>query len=71
MPAAEATRLLSDVLAHEPHPDVCASAIDALAEVGTREALPALEDCARRFAATPFLPFAVSIAVARISNGKG
>jgi len=71
MPAAEATRLLCEVLAHEPHPNVCASAIDALAEVGTRDALPALEACARRFADTPFLPFAISIAVARISNGKG
>ena len=71
MPAAEATRLLCGVLAHEPHPNVCASAVDALAEVGTRDALPALEACARRFADTPFLPFAISIAVARISDGKG
>ena len=71
MPAAEATRLLCDILAHEPHPNVCASAVDALAEVGTRDALPALEHCSRRFADTPFLPFAISIAVTRISNGKG
>jgi len=71
MPAAEATRLLCDILEHEPHPNVCASAVDALAEVGTRDALPALGACARRFADTPFLPFAISIAVARISNGKG
>ena len=71
MPAAEATRLLCEVLAHEPHPNVCASAVDALAEVGTRDALPALEHCSRRFADTPFLPFAISIAVARISDGKG
>ena len=35
MPAAEATRLLCDILEHEPHPNVCASAVDALAEVGT------------------------------------
>ena len=33
-----------------------------------REAIPALEACAGRFAGTPFLPFAVSIAIARISN---
>jgi hypothetical protein len=71
MPAAEATRLLCDILEHEPHPNVCASAVDALAEVGTRDALPALEHCSRRFADTPFLPFAISIAVTRISNGKG
>jgi len=71
MPAAEATRLLCDILEHEPHPNVCASAVDALAEVGTRDALPALEACARRFADTPFLPFAISIAVAQISDAKG
>jgi HEAT repeat protein len=71
MPTAKATRLLCDILENEPHPNVCASAVDALAEVGTRDALPALESCARRFAATPFLPFAISIAVTRISNGNG
>jgi hypothetical protein len=70
MPAAEATRLLCDILENETHPNVCASAVDALAEIGTRDALPALESCARRFADTPFLPFAISMVVARISNGK-
>jgi hypothetical protein len=39
-----------------------------LAEVGTRDAVPALQACAERFAATPFLPFAASIAIARISD---
>jgi HEAT repeat protein len=68
LPGAEATRLLCEVLEHEPHPNVCASAVDALAEIGTREALPALEACARRFAGTPFLPFAISIATARLSG---
>jgi len=71
MPAAEATRQLCDMLEHEAHPNVCASAVDALAEIGTRDALPALERCARRFADTPFLPFAISIALTRISNGQG
>ena len=46
------------------------AAVDALAEIGTRDALPALESCARRFADTPFLPFAISIAVAHISTAK-
>ena len=68
MPAADATRLLCRLLEHEQHPNVCAAAVEVLAEVGTREAIPALEACARRFAGTPFLPFAVSVAVARISD---
>ena len=71
MPAADATRLLCGLLEQEQHPNVCAAAIDVLAEVGTRDALPALEACAGRFAETPFLPFAISIAIARISGAKG
>jgi hypothetical protein len=71
MPAAEATRLLSDLLEHDPHVNVCGAAIEVLAEVGTPAALPALRRCATRFAGTSFLPFAVSIAVARISGTQG
>jgi HEAT repeat protein len=71
MNAADATRLLCGLIEHEAHPNVCAAAIDVLAEVGTPEALPVLEKCAVRFAATPFLPFAISMAIARISDAKG
>jgi HEAT repeat protein len=68
LPEGHATRLLCELLEREQHSNVCAAAIDVLAEVGTREALPALRSCAERFAGTPFLPFAVSIAIARISG---
>ena len=68
MSAADATRILCRLLEHERHPNVCAAAIDVLAEVGTREAVPALQSCAERFAGTPFLPFAASTAIARISD---
>jgi len=71
MDAPEATRLLCDLIEHEQHPNVCAAAIEVLAEVGTRDALPALERCAVRFAATPFLPFAISVAIARIKGAQG
>ena len=70
MPAADATHILCGLLEHEPHPNVCAAAIDVLAEVGTRDAVPALRTCAERFAGTPFLPFAVSTAIARISDAE-
>lgn len=70
MEASEATRLLCELIEHENHPNVCAAAIDVLTEVGTPEALPTLERCAARFAATPFLPFAISVAMNRIS-GEG
>jgi HEAT repeat protein len=71
MPAADATRLLSEMLEHEQHANVCGAAIEVLAEVGTPAALPALQACATRFAGTSFLPFAVSVAVARISGTEG
>jgi HEAT repeat protein len=69
-PPAEATRLLCGLLTVELHPNVCAAAIDVLAEVGTEDAIPVLEQCGRRFARTPFLPFAAAKAIALIS-GKG
>jgi HEAT repeat protein len=70
LPAAEATRLLCGLLSVEAHPNVCAAAIDVLAEVGTDDAIPVLEQCGRRFASTPFLPFAAAKAIALIS-GEG
>ena len=36
MPAADATHLLCGLLEHEQHPNVCAAAVEVLAEVGTR-----------------------------------
>ncbi len=67
-PAEEATRLLCDLLAVEPHPNVCAAAIDVLAEVGTQDAIPVLQQCGSRFADTPFLPFAAAKAITLISG---
>jgi HEAT repeat protein len=69
-PAPEATRLLCGLLTVDPHPNVCGAAIDVLAEVGTEDAIPALRQCAQRFADTPFLPFAAAKAIALIS-GEG
>jgi HEAT repeat protein len=71
MPAADATRVMSGLIEHEPHPNVCAAAVDVLAELGTREAVSALRACGERFAGTPFLPFAVSVAIARITGTEG
>lgn len=69
--ASEATGLLCGLIEREQNPNVCAAAIDVLTEVGTSQALPVLEKCAVRFAGTPFLPFAISVAIARISGAEG
>jgi HEAT repeat protein len=71
MNASDATGLLCGLIEREQHPNVCAAAIDVLTEVGTPAALPALEKCAVRFADTPFLPFAIAVAMARISGAEG
>ena len=68
MPVDQATSLLAALLDRETHPNVCGAAVEVLTELGTPDALPALQACAVRFADTPFLPFAISHAIARISR---
>ncbi|MDQ2642064.1 MAG: HEAT repeat domain-containing protein [Pseudomonadota bacterium] len=67
---ATATQLLDELLQSEEDPNVCAAAVEVLAEVGGREALPALEACASRFSDTPFLAFAIRVASDRIRAGR-
>ena len=71
MPAKDASRILCRLLENESHPNVCAAAIDVLAEVGTRDAIPTLKACADRFSKTPFLPFAIATTIARLSENEG
>ncbi len=68
LPAAEATRLLCDVIETEALPNVCAAAVEVLAEVGGPAALPALQRCAARFPAEAFLGFSIKIAAERIGS---
>lgn len=70
--AADATELLCSVLERDPEANVCGAAIDVLAEIGNRAALPALEKCAARFPDQGFLTFAIKVAAERIaSQGAG
>ena len=66
LPAEEATAILCTLIESEPHANVCAAAVEVLAEVGTSTALPVLLQCAKRFSGDSFLPFAISVAAARI-----
>lgn len=66
LPRGDATSLLGELLAVETEANVCAAAIDVLAEVGDPAALPVLDRCAARFAGTAFLEFAIRIARGRI-----
>lgn len=67
LPAQHATVLLGNLLRREDQPNVCAAAIDVLAEAGHEGALPVLQECAARFTDTQFLAFAVQVAIDRIS----
>jgi HEAT repeat protein len=72
-PAHAASGLLGGVLDAATEPNVCAAAVEVLAEVGTSAALPALRRCAERFRGTPFLDYSIELTVERIrleSNGS-
>jgi HEAT repeat protein len=68
IPAAQAIGLLSERLTRDPEPNVCAAAIDVLAELGTRDVLVALQACVARFPEEPFLAFAARTAADRIQS---
>lgn len=70
MPSQAAASLCCDLLDSEPEPNVCAAAVEALAEIGEPSALPALMRCADRFRATPFLEFSIGIAVDRLRSQR-
>lgn len=57
---------LTHLLRADPHANVVAAAMEALAEAGDERHVVALEDAAGRFPQEPFLGFAAEIAVARI-----
>jgi len=54
------------VIASDPHVNVCAAAVDVLAEAGRPEMAGALRDVANRFPDQPFLAFSVRAALKRI-----
>jgi HEAT repeat protein len=62
LPDADASRMLCELLDRETQANVCGAAIDALAEVGGPDTLPALARCAARFPHEPFLGFAIRAA---------
>jgi len=68
MPPAPATASLCRLLDREAHPNVCAAAVDVLAEIGSRAAIPHLERCRDRFATQLFLPFAIATAIETLSR---
>lgn len=63
-------KMLGALIEVEPMANVCAAAVEVLAETGDETAVPALRRCASRFSDDPFLTFAVEAAIGRL-NGRG
>jgi len=68
LPSEDASALLCALLDAEREPNVCASAVEVLAEVGGADALPALARCKDRFRGVPFLAFSIMVAADRIRS---
>ena len=62
LPADDASRVLGELIEREDNANVCAAAVEVLAETGNVASLPILARCAARFPDDPFLTFAVKIA---------
>ena len=62
---ADAREWILEVIARDPHMNVCATALDALAEIGTPAMIPALQELATRFN-NDYIRFAVDVAIRRI-----
>jgi HEAT repeat protein len=67
LPDEEANRLLCELLERESEKNVCAAAVEVLAEIGRPEALPTLARCGSRFAGDPFMAFSLKVATERIA----
>ena len=67
LPDEEASRLLCNLLERETEKNVCAAAIEVLAEIGRPEAVPSLARCGARFAGDPFIAFSIEVATKRIA----
>jgi HEAT repeat protein len=65
----QAPRWLEAVLRCDPHVNVCAAAVEGLAELGDAASVPALAGLAARFPGEQFIAFAVQAALARIGAG--
>jgi HEAT repeat protein len=68
LPADDSSRQLGELIERELSINVCAAAIEVLAETGNARSLPALARCGVRFPDDPFLIFAIKVARDRIGS---
>jgi len=63
---AQASEWLVGVIRVDPHVNVCAAAVDGLAEIGGPEAVRDLRELRVRFAGDAYMEFAIDTAISRI-----
>ena len=68
LPHPKAPDWLAEVVAREAHVNVCAAAVDGLAEIGNENAIVPLQALAARFPEVPFIRFAAAAAIRRIGG---
>jgi HEAT repeat protein len=61
--SSEAATLLCDLLERDSSANVCAAAVEVLAEIGDPRVVPVLRRCADRFPNESFLGFAIKMAI--------
>ena len=71
LPHAEAPVWLADLLQRERQVNVVGAALDRLAEIGTDDMLPLLDEVRGRFADEPYIQFAIDTVIRRIGGGSG
>lgn len=69
VPQPQASELLGHVILNDPEVNVCAAAVETLAEIGGSADMAALTECAARFPGEIFLRFSIDVTLERISVG--
>jgi HEAT repeat protein len=70
LPHPKAPEWLRKVILDEPHVNVCAAAVDCLAEIGDADSIAALKQLRLRFGNHPFMSFAIDATIARIGGSQ-
>ncbi|MFZ1107271.1 MAG: HEAT repeat domain-containing protein [Rhodomicrobium sp.] len=68
LPNARAPEWLHKVILEDDHVNVCAAAVDCLAEVGTPASIAPLKELRLRFGDQPFMTFAIDATLKRIGE---
>ncbi|MDW7999362.1 MAG: HEAT repeat domain-containing protein [Thermodesulfovibrio sp.] len=61
---------LKEIIENDENVNVCSTALDLVAEVGTEDFLPSIEKIKEKFSDEPYVQFVADLAIRRINEGK-